>query len=373
MIYCRTCILPSTRPGTLIDETGDCQPCRNKRLFKELTDWSQRRQEFKALTASVKEKTSRYDCLIPVSGGKDSTWQVVTCLEHGMVPLAVTWKTPGRTRIGQKNLDNLVSLGVDHIDYQINPSVEKRFMLESLIKYGSPAVPMHLAMFAIPLNIAYRFEIPLVIWGENSAIEYGSDGDNIKPDRLTEDWLVLHGNTFGTKASDWVSKDFSEKDLAAYFGPSAEMLAAHSILPVFLGYYFQWDPVKTYEVALRNGFEGSKSGAKTGLYSFADIDDNFISVHHYLKWYKFGCTRMFDNLSIEIRNGRITRDEAIEVLIATGEQRPDADIEELCRFMDITLRYFYEIIEPFRNRDIWERHNGIWEIKNFIARDWNWR
>jgi hypothetical protein len=114
-----------------------------------------------------------YDCVIPVSGGKDSTWQVVKCLEYGLNPLAVTWKTPARTEVGAQNLANLVALGVDHIDYQINPKVERRFMLKALERFGSTAVPMHMALFSIPLTVAVRFEIPLVVWGENSALEYG--------------------------------------------------------------------------------------------------------------------------------------------------------------------------------------------------------
>ena len=106
--------------------------------------------------------------------GKDSTWQVVKALEYGLKPLCVTWKTPARGSLGQKNLDNLVNLGIDHVDFSINPDVEKRFTFKALSEKGSVAIPMHMAIFAIPLRIANNFKIPLVLWGENSGLEYGS-------------------------------------------------------------------------------------------------------------------------------------------------------------------------------------------------------
>ena len=116
---------------------------------------------FAEVVGKAKAQSRGYDCLIPVSGGKDSTWQVIKCLEYGLNPLCVTWKTPARTQLGQQNLDNLVGLGVDHIDYQINPKVERKFMLEAFKRFGSTAVPMHMAIFSIPAQIAARFRIPL--------------------------------------------------------------------------------------------------------------------------------------------------------------------------------------------------------------------
>ena len=152
-------------------------------------DWARARAGVRDVVARAKAQSAGYDCLIPVSGGKDSTWQVVTCLEYGLNPLAVTWKTPGRTAIGARNLDNLVSLGVDHIDYQVSPKVEKKFLYQALVRYGATAIPMHMALFNIPLTIAVRFEIPLVVWGENSAFEYGGTDDERMGFRLDGRWL----------------------------------------------------------------------------------------------------------------------------------------------------------------------------------------
>ena len=122
MKYCNRCILPNTRPGLSIDSEGICSACRNYESRVEI-DWELREKQFDSVVSLAKKRTGGYDCLIPVSGGKDSTWQTVKCLEKGLNPLCVTWKTPARTKVGQENLDNLISLGVDHIDYQISPKV----------------------------------------------------------------------------------------------------------------------------------------------------------------------------------------------------------------------------------------------------------
>src|SRR3954451_10593262 len=132
MKYCQNCILPDTRPGIEIRPDGICSACAAHAKKTSDIDWEKRREAFETVVAEAKRRSRGYDCLIPVSGGKDSTWQIVKCLEYGLNPLAVTWKTPARTLLGTQNLANLVRLGVDHIDYQINPKVERRFMLRAL-------------------------------------------------------------------------------------------------------------------------------------------------------------------------------------------------------------------------------------------------
>lgn len=371
MKYCRNCIIPETRPNIAFDETGLCNACQSHGT-KPSIDWERRESAFRQVAEHAKNRSQGYDCLIPVSGGKDSTWQVIKCLEYGLRPLAVTWKTPGRTPIGQRNLDNLVALGVDHIDYQISPKVEAKFVYESYKKYGSTAIPMHMALFNIPLSIAVKMQIPLVVWGENSAFEYGGTKEEQTGFKLDSAWLKKYGVTHGTSADDWVSPNLNRKELAGYFGPTDAELDRSGVLAVFLGYYFPWDVEISLKCALEHGFEVRQQGPKTGLYNYADIDDDFISIHHYLKWYKFGFTRLFDNLSLEIRNGRMTRNEAIAILRRMGNQEPKEDIARLCEFLKIPVAHFYEIAETFRNHRVWTRKDGEWKIEGFLVNDWKW-
>jgi N-acetyl sugar amidotransferase len=369
--YCTRCILPDTRPNIVLDELGVCNACRSHDT-KPNIDWAAREDAFRVVVRNAQSHSQGYDCLIPVSGGKDSTWQVVKCLEYGLNPLAVTWKTPARTAIGAENLANLINLGVDHIDYQVSPKVEKKFMLKALEKYGSTAIPMHMALFGIPLKIAVKFNIPLVVWGENSAFEYGTTEAELTGFRLDNRWLKTYGVTHNTTAEDWISEELTRKELTPYFGPTDEDIKQAEVNAIFLGYYFKWDPERSAEVARQHGFHSRADGPKTGYYDYADIDDDFISIHHYIKWYKFGFTRLFDNLSLEIRNGRITREEAIELICARGDETPFEDIDRFCKFVDIDTQRFFEIIETFRNRSIWYPNNGRWIIKDFLIPDWNW-
>lgn len=371
MRYCSRCVLPDTRPNLDLDAAGVCGACRNHGT-RPAIDWPGRAASFERLVARVKGLGASYDCVVPVSGGKDSTWQVVRCLEVGLHPLAVTWRTPARTELGAANLANLVGLGVDHLEFQVNPKVEKVFLLEALQRFGSTAIPMHLALFNIPLTVAVRWRIPLVVWGENSAFEYGSRAEEDKGFRLTQDWIRKYGVTHGTTAADWVSPRLSRQDLAPYFGPDDQELEAAGVASVFLGYYFPWDPETSLAVARKHGFRSRAEGPKVGYWDYADIDCDFISIHHWIKWLKFGFTRLFDNLSVEIREGRLTREQAVAIIRARGDQTPREDIAKFCRFTGIDETRFYELVEPFRNPRVWERRGGRWTIPGFLVEDWSW-
>ena len=372
MKYCRRCLLPDTRPNLRLDADDVCNACRTHAARSRI-DWEARRADFDGVVRRARERGAGYDCVIPVSGGKDSTWQVVTCLEAGLKPLAVTWRPPGRTAVGQANLENLVRIGVDHIDYSINPSVEARFMLKAFERFGSTAIPMHLALFNIPLAIAVRFRIPLVVWGENSAFEYGARTDAHTGFRLDAEWLRSYGVTHGTTAADWVGGGLTEKDLAAYFGPDEDAIEAAGVRAVFLGYYLPWDPEETRRVAEAHGFRAAAEGPRTGYYDFADIDDGFIAIHHWMKWHKFGFTRLHDNLSLEIRNGRMTRPDAVAIVREAGDQTPRSDIAAFCRFAGISEERFYATAERFRDPAVWRRRaDGVWHIPGFLVEDWPW-
>jgi hypothetical protein len=228
-----------------------------------------------------------------------------------------------------------------------------------------------MALFNIPLNVASKFGIPLVVWGENSAFEYGSTDEELMGFRLDCKWLRHYGVTHGTTARDWVDDDLSEKDLSSYFGPTDEELNQLDIKAIFLGHYFKWDVETSLNVAKAHGFEADQT-PRTGIYNYADIDDDFISIHHWMKWYKFGITRSFDNLSLEIRNSRISRAQAIEMLKQRGEEKPVMDIRKFCIFMGISETRFFDIAESYRNRDIWSREGSVWKIRDFLIPDWEW-
>lgn len=375
MIYCKRCVLPETRPGLLIGSDGVCNACLNHEKKRDGIDWKARERRLSAIFEEVKRTNNGrgFDCVIPVSGGKDSTWQTKICLDYGLRILAVTYRTPGRSPLGLRNLDNLVALGVDHIDYTINPEVERKFMYRTLLKTGSTGVPMHMAMYALPLRVALGFGIPLVIWGENPHMEYGGSDEEFEGDRLDHAWLKRHNILQNTSASDWLSEDLTAREMEPFFMPDEKEFAEKNVRSIFLGCYLPWDPSETLRVAKGAGFQVRKEGPKVGYYNYADIDCDFISVHHHFKWLKFGFTRLFDNLSIEIRNGRMTREEAVSIIAERGDQRPNEDIDRLCGYLRITDAHFREIEEMYRNRSIWREENGRWMIDGFLIEGWEWR
>ena len=225
MKYCRECILPNSRPNLNFDKFGVCDGC-SKTQTK--TNWKLRLKEFKKLVKITKSKKKKYDCLIPVSGGKDSTWQVITAKKYGLKPLCVTWRSPARNSLGQNNLNNLINLGVDHIDYSLNPTTEKKFVLKTFMEFGNPLIPMHLALHAIPTIIAIEKKIPLILWGENSAYEYGGP-KKYKGAIMNNKWRKKFGVNEGKGIKYWVSKNINIKDLINYNIPSFSNLKKNKI------------------------------------------------------------------------------------------------------------------------------------------------
>ena len=188
----------------MLGPDGVCSACHaHEERLGDRVDWAQRREAFAAIVGDVRGRGRDWDCVIPVSGGKDSHWQTLNCLEFGLKPLAVTWRTPGRNELGDRNLRNLIELGVDHVDVSVNPAVERLFLVKAFERMGTTAIPMHLAIFNIPTRLAVQLGIPLVVWGENSAMEYEGAEAGFE---LTSEWVHRHGAVHGTTADDWLER-----------------------------------------------------------------------------------------------------------------------------------------------------------------------
>ncbi|OAN52765.1 hypothetical protein A6A04_15825 [Paramagnetospirillum marisnigri] len=378
MRYCTRCILPDSRPGITLDESGVCSACRGHDRKLTGIDWDARQAGFQRLVDEARAQAARdrvgYDCVVPISGGKDSWYQVIRCQEHGLKVLGITWKTPGRTEVGRRNLDALIErLGIDHVDYSINPSVERRFMTAAFERKGATAIPMHMAIFAIPIRLAVQMNIPLVVWGENPQLEFGGGQEQQLATDLDLAWVRRLGVTNQTGPDDWVGAEgLTANDLAAYRLPPEDAFAG-KVRSVFLGAFFPWNSFENAALARSRGFTDGERHLKTGTWSFADIDDHFISLHHFLKWHKFGLTRAFDNLSVQIRYGMMSRDDAIGQLRQLGVQVPEADIAAFCDFVGRDPAWFHGVAEGFRNRAIWSRgEDGVWRIPGFLIEDWSW-
>ncbi len=370
--YCTRCVLPDTRPGVCLDDDGVCNGCRNAER-KPAIDWDRRAIEFAALARHARDRRAAYDCVIPVSGGKDSYWQVVTCLEHDLRPLCVTYMPPGRTALGEQNLRKLVALGVAHRELRVDRDVERAFVAKAFAQTATSGLVAHMAIYSWPLRVAVELGVPLVVYGENSAFEYGTDDPSLTGARVDRRWLERFGVTNGTTAADWVDDELTAERLAPFFLPSEVELADAGVDAVFLGHYFPWDPELSLAIARQHSFESRAEGPRVGHYDYVNIDDDMIGVHHHGKWFKFGITRSWDTLSMEIRFGRMTREHAIDELRVRGAETPWPDIDAFCAYVGLTTAEYFATMERFRDRDLFSRRDdGVWTIDGFLVEEFPW-
>ncbi len=369
--YCASCILPDSRPGVRLDGDGVCAGCRNA-AAKAGLDWTARAIQFEALAGEARAAGAAFDCVIPVSGGKDSFWQVATCLEHGLRPLCLTYVYPRRSVLGEQNLAALRALGVAHRELRLDPAAERHFIARAFREKGISGLVSHMAIYAWPIQVAVAEGIPLVVYGENSAWEYGSEDPSLAGAAVDRRWLARFGVTGGTEAADWADEVLTPKHLAPLVLPSDEALAQSGVRPLFLGHYFPWDPERSRRVAIRHGFRARSEGPRVGHYDFVNIDDDMLGVHHHAKWFKFGITRSWDTLSMEIRAGRLTRAGAIERLRTRGDETPWDDIRQFCAYLGMSLTEYFGVMESFRNMEVWRRVDGRWQVPGFLIPDYPW-
>jgi len=313
-----------------------------------------------------------YDCIVPVSGGKDSVYQTYLLKKvYKMRPLAITWKTPARTLQGEKNLNALKSIGVDHVDFSINPKVINLIRKKSFIKFGDSSYLDHLCIYNLIPNLALKFKIPLVVWGENPYFEYGGSKKNSTERTQNLTMIKKHDVLKNFSSEKWIGGTISKKDITSFSTPNEGKLKLLGHEPIYLGYYFPWDIKINFAIAKKVGFSARKAGPIMGLYSESDIDCINIVIHHYFKWLKFGFNRITDNASNEIRKGRMSREQAIKLAKKfDGAKPPKEYISHFCKQINITEDFFWKIANKFRNKKIWKRdEKKQWYIKNWIGGD----
>jgi N-acetyl sugar amidotransferase len=354
-------MMPETKPDLFIDEEGICDACRSAEV-KNATDWGARREELIEILERYRSTDgSNYDCVIPVSGGKDSTFQVMTILELGYRPLCVTWSACSYTDIGRHNIENMQKLGVDHILFTPNPRVYRAMFAEAFRRVGDGCWPCHVGIFSYPARVAVNYKVPLLIYGENPQLEYGGPAGKAHDFTIDRRWLEEFGGLLGNRIDDMLGVNgITEGDLLPYRYPSDEELEGVGVTGVFLGYYVKWDARRQLEKVLQTGFRINTDVAdvsdrphQEGTYTnYENLDGKFVGVHDYLKFLKFGFGRATDHASIDIRNERISREEATELVRKYEGKVPRRYLEEFLDFVGMTEDEFYETLDAFTNKAI---------------------
>ncbi len=357
--YCTSCMYPETKPDLWFNEEGKCSACINFENRTEI-DWAERQKEFIEITERYKSLDgSNYDCIIPVSGGKDSTFQVIKVLQAGLNPLCVTAETDSLSELGRRNLENLKRLGVDHVNVTPNPKIRRKLSRLALREVGDIQWAEHVTIFTIPIQVAVEKNIPLIVWGENSQHEYGGPAAAAENNVLDRRWLEEFGGMLGMRVTDLIGQDgITRKDLIPYFYPSDEELKRVGVTGIFLGYYFPWDGYNNTLLAQAYGFESYPTPTEGSLVNYENLDNYYHRIHDYFKFIKYGFGRATDQANNHIRRGRLERKDIVEFLKEHDGSYPsiylNRSLESVLEEIDLSKEEFDEICDKFTNKKLFK-------------------
>ncbi len=343
---CTKCVMPETQEVITFNEQGVCSTCRNVQIKQEKVDWQAKTEEFEKLLAQYRGKYI-YDCIIPFSGGKDSTFTLYTMVKRfGMKPLVVSFDHHMlRPKVLANTERTMKRLGVDLLRFKANWQLIKKMMRVSLERKGDILWYQHVGIFVTPMQVAIKYNVPLIIWGEPSA-EYTSYYNYDEKEEVDEKRFNMFVN-LGITAEDMYGMlgdpKISMRDMAPYIYPAREDLRKINCRSVCLGSYIPWDVKEQVKVIKQElGWQGDEVEGVPPEYNYEKIEDMMQGVQDYLKYIKRGYGRMSHLASIDIRNGRLTRPRALKLVKEWEGLRP-ASLDVLLQWLGMSEEEFYEI------------------------------
>ena len=377
MRYCARCCYPeNAQPSIIFDEQGVCSGCRVIESRPSI-NWAQREGWLRDLLAEYKAKAKAagnpYDCIIPVSGGKDSHYQAYLMkVKYGMNPLFVTYNHLFNTRVGLRNLENMFrKFSCDLIRFSSNPDSVRKIARYMLHKVGDVTWHYHAGIMTFPIQIAVKYRIPLMIWGEEGFSELTGMFNQDDMVEFTKKKRQEH-DMRGFEPEDLLNQadsPFEPRDLAPFFYPSDEEIEQVGLRGIYLSNYLSWNGKANAEQMIREyDFETARERDRTfNIYDKVD-DVHANGVHDYLKYLKFGYGRATDDASTEIRHGRMTREQGIDKVVRHDPARP-RDLDLLLEFLSMREEEFEALVEHLRDERIWMRDSagGKWKTKDSIG------
>lgn len=357
MKYCVKCLQPDTRPNIVFDCNGVCPACQ---YFVELnkTDWDERHDILMDLVENVpKSNRNKFDCIIGVSGGKDSTRQALYVRDKlGLNPLLVSLSYPPEqvTERGVCNISSLIELGFDCVISAPSPKTWKKLMRHSFDKFTNWARSTELALFSSVPQLAIKYEIPLILWGENPGLQLGDmktlgrtgyDGNNLR-----------NMNTLSGGGLEWILEMHEDRrDLIPYCYPSLEEFEEAKIQIVYLGWFLgDWSLINNASYSCLDGLEIREDTVEnTGdLCGVTALDEDWVTLNQMIKYYKFGFGRVTDYVNEEIRLGRMTRKHGVDLVSKYDHSCGDDYISSFCDYIDITVVEFWAKVKGSVNKDL---------------------
>jgi N-acetyl sugar amidotransferase len=351
--------MPHTKPDLRLDEEGICNACRAYERRLEV-DWDQRKRELLHILDRYRRGGSNWDCIVPVSGGKDSTYQVVRMLQLGMNPLCVTATTCDPSEIGRKNIENIKRLGVDYVEFSPNWVMRAKLNRIGLTEVGDISWPEHVGIFTVPVRAAVQFDIPLIVWGENSQNEYGGPAAAAQNNVLTRRWLEEFGGLLGLRVSDLVTTyGIEPRHLIPYQYPTDEELQRVNVTGLFLGYYLPWDGLSNALIAQAYGFMTLEHAVEGSMVNYENLDNYQTGIHDYFKFLKFGFSRATDIACLHVRRGRITRQDALAIVRRRDGKFPwtylGKPLPDILEPLEMSVDEFTKVCDQFANKKIFKR------------------
>jgi N-acetyl sugar amidotransferase len=362
MRYCTNCLNVSTRPNSVFDLTGLCSPCKLIEFELDIED-EKREQVHKEIIQYAKSNNqSGYDCIVGVSGGKDSTRQALYIRDHfKLKPLLVSLSYPPEqiSQRGVDNLSNLIAKGFDCINISCSPIIWKKAMLHAFTKYGNWAKATELALFASVPRLAVAYQIPLIFWGESAASVLGELG--VLGSSRYDGNRLKYSNTLGGGNVDWlIAAGFEIKDILQYIYPSDEEMAQAKIKIIFLDYFMKDFSSRMNGVysALRGlNLRVFEPRSHADFYGISCLDEDFINVNMYLRYLKYGFGMTSDIVNVEIRSGRLSREEGISLIERFDGNFDQSVIQRFCAYLEISVDDFWKIVDQYVNKNLFEKVN----------------
>tara|TARA_B100001057_G_C22840205_1_gene946777 strand:+ start:930 stop:2129 length:1200 start_codon:yes stop_codon:yes gene_type:complete len=384
--FCKKCTISNQRPSSVVEfknnsekkrgigfnNDGICDAC-NYNNIKEKIDWNEREEQLKKLLSKFR-KNKGYDCIVPGSGGKDSAFTAhLLKYKYNMNPLTVTWAPHLYTNIGWENFTNWMHVGgLDNILFTPNGKLHRKLTQLSFKNLLHPFQPFIIGQRIIGPKIAKKFNIPLVIYGENQA-EYGND-INANYDPLMKSDFYLQDDEkkikFGGIGIDEIEEkyNFNYNDFEPYLPLKKNDVKGLDLNFIYLGYFVKWDPQECFYYASKNtGFKANTERTEGSYSKYSSIDDKIDPFHYYTTLIKFGIGRATYDSSQEIRNGKIDREEGIALVNKYDEEFPIKFYKEFLEYIDITEEEFNQIVDNFRSPHLWKKIDNQWKLKFRIS------
>ncbi|MBN8703045.1 MAG: N-acetyl sugar amidotransferase [Bacteroidetes bacterium] len=370
MKYCKECLQTDSRPGIAFNKEGVCPACTYHKSLS-LVDWDERRAELDTIVSFGKaNNSSGYDCIIGVSGGKDSTRQAFFVKDVlKMNPLLVCLSYPPEqiTQRGVDNVSNMIKHGFDCIVINPAPQTWRTLMRRGFLEFGNWGKSTELALFSSVPRLAIAYQIPLIWWGENAALQLGdlnvmgkngSDGNNLRK-----------MNTLGGGDYTWILKDneIKKNEILQYCYPSEKDMEDANLRITFLGYFWKdWSLRDNGNFSALRGLEiRNENPVDIGDYlGVTGLDEDWVGLNQMIKYLKYGFGRVTDYVNEDIRNGRLTRDEAIQLVEKYDGKCSGSYIKSFSDYIGITVDDFWGQIDSYVNKSLFEKDNNLrWKPK----------